>query len=573
MIVFRNIKFKNFMAVGETPVEIDLTASKTTLLVGQNGAGKSSMIEAISFALFGKPYRSIRKPQLVNSINGKGCLVEIEFTVGSHEFRVVRGMKPNKFEIWQNGRLINQDAATKDYQKHLEKNILKLNHKSFHQIVVLGSSSYVPFMQLPAASRREVIEDLLDIGIFTQMNQILKTRLQNNKSEIYDVEGLIEKTESLIEAQQAFIKDFESISNERIDEKNRELEGISKEIDSLMSEISALSHFIETSSEVEDALDTVQEKHRDAIATSGQHRQEVKGLVKEAKFFEAEDVCPTCSQIIDNEFRDRKLEEAKERSKELFGWINDTESEIAHFKAEIDKLTAKLREISSHNKTISANNRAISRLRVRESDVQNSLQALRTNNSDLEEATYKLDDLKASASSYALRKASLMDTRNYLTASFEMLKDTGIKTKIIKEYLPAMNQLINNYLQVMNFFVSFNLDENFNEVIKSRHRDEFQYSSFSEGEKSRIDLSLIFAWRQIARMKNSVATNLLILDEVMDSSMDAEGMDALMKILKNQGEETNIFVISHKSELTDGKFKRIIEFTKPHNFSAMKEIF
>jgi len=570
MISFRNIKWRNFLSTGNEETSIQLDRSPTTLIVGQNGAGKSTLLDALSFALFGKPHRNINKPQLVNSINNKNCEVEVSFDIGKHKFVVKRGIKPAKFEIWQNGNMINQSSAAKDYQNFLEQNILKLNHKSFHQIVVLGSSSFIPFMQLPTPHRRDVIEDLLDIQIFSKMGQLLKEKDGKIKESINGLNYEIDLTKEKTTLQQRYIRDITEINDEQILRKEEQMADNNVEI----KEIESLNKILEEKNvklqkELGDNLQKAQEKRQKLVEFKAQFNSQIKGVVKEAKFYEDNENCPTCEQDIDDQLRKTKLESAKAKASELNEGISRVNTELEYADISIDLLTSTSNSIVSNTNEISKNNASIASLQKQNTSISNEIQSLRGSTGDLSKANNEYRELVEAGETLLNNKNSLSSERLYLSVAGEMLKDTGIKTKVVKQYLPVMNTLINKYLQVLDFFVSFNLDESFSETIKSRHRDNFNYASFSEGEKQRIDLALLFTWRQIARMKNSTSTNLLVLDETFDSSLDHDGVENLMKILNTLDNNTNVFVISHKGDLLDGKFRNKITFKKEHNFSKM----
>lgn len=570
MIKFRNVRWKNFLSTGDKFLEVQLDRSPSTLIVGQNGSGKSTLLDALSFGLFGRAHRDINKLQMVNTINGKGTVVEVEFDIGPHSFKVVRGIKPNKFEIWQNGNMINQASMARDYQKFLEQNILKLNHKSFHQIVVLGSSSFIPFMQLPAYIRREVIEDLLDIQVFSKMNQILKERNGKLKEEINDTNYRLELLKEKVSLQRKYIRDITEINDGQIKEKRKEIDNLQSEIESLQEECKEATDYI---SEVQDELNANLKKQHDKkqalLQYQAQFQQQIRSVVKDAKFYEDNDSCPTCSQDISESVRSGKLEAAQTKAAELHKAMDDVSTESTSVEQDIERLNEIAEEVRKRSTLVSSNNSSIARMQGQIRNIENDISSLNGKGGDLGKANSELAQVIEERDNVSEQKLHLIDERTYNDAAAEMLKDTGIKTKIIKEYLPVMNKLVNNYLQVLDFFVSFHLDENFNEVIKSRHRDSFNYASFSEGEKQRIDLALLFTWRQIARMKNSTSTNLLVLDETFDSSLDHDGVDNLIKILGTLEDDSNVFVISHKGDLLDGKFRSKIEFSKEHNFSKM----
>ena len=571
MIYFNYVKWKNFLSTGNDWTNVQLDKSPTTLIVGQNGAGKSTLLDALSFALFGKPHRNINKPQLVNSINNKNCEVEVQFTIGRHQFKVIRGIKPGKFEIWQNGNMINQSSTAKDYQKYLEQNVLKLNHKSFHQIVVLGSSSFIPFMQLPAQHRRDVIEDLLDIQIFSKMNQILREKDTKLKEEINNITYEYDLNKEKVTLQKKYIRDITELNDEQIAKKVDKIEANQDEIEELNLVNEKLSgEILELQEGLQEDLKEAHNKQQSLMHYKAQFQTQVKSVVKDAKFYEENAVCPTCSQDIDNDLRHKKLSIAQSKAKELNEAILDASEQSTVVESTIERLNSVSEQVRENATSISSNNSTITRLQGQIHDLQNEIDSLQGSGGDLKKANEELNTLNEARNALSEEKLKLVDSRSYNQAASEMLKDTGIKTKVIKQYLPVMNNLINKYLQVLDFFVSFNLDENFNETIKSRHRDSFNYASFSEGEKQRIDLSLLFTWRQIAKMKNSTSTNLLILDETFDSSLDHDGIDNLMKILYTLDDNTNVFVISHKGDLLDGKFRSKIEFVKEHNFSKMR---
>ena len=569
MIKFKTLRYKNFLSSGNNFTEIQLDKSKSTLVVGQNGAGKSTMLDALSFALFGKAHRNINKTQLINSINNKGCLVEIEFNLSGNEFKVSRGIKPNVFEIWKNGTMLNQSSHSREYQKILEQNILKLNHKSFHQVVVLGSSSFIPFMQLPSHIRREVIEDLLDINVFSKMNIILKERNVQLKDKLRQIDYNIDIVKTKIESQKKYIRDIAALTEENRKDYESRIQASQNLVDELQNENSELSLGLDESvSEAEQGLKLLQDR-KQSLLLRGQDRQSsIRDLEKRITFFEENESCPVCDQAISDghkhaillstqEDRDRRKAEIKQIGTEGFAVESEIEQQtglLSTLRDRVHKLTANSKEISSLNATIS--------------DYRSHIE--KEIGTDLTQARADLTQFEDDRSTELEEKLKLSDDLSYNSVIIEMLKDTGIKTKIIKQYLPVMNKLVNQYLQILDFFVHFHLDESFQEVIRSRHRDEFTYDSFSEGEKQRIDLALLFTWRQVAKMKNSVSTNLLLLDETFDSSLDHDGVENLLKILYTLGEDTNVFVISHKGDILDGKFDSKIEFTKEKNFSQMK---
>ena len=570
MILFRSIQWKNFLSTGDNPIRIQLDRSPTTLIVGQNGAGKSTLLDALSFGLFGKAHRDINKMQLVNTINGRGLEVVVEFDIGSHKFKIIRGVKPNKFEIYQNGNMVNQDSDARDFQKYLEQNILKLNHKSFHQIVVLGSSSFIPFMQLPAYIRREVIEDLLDIQVFSKMNQLLKERNGKLKEEIADATFNYDLLREKVNLQRKYIRDITEMNEEQARQKQEQIDALQQEINDLQDKNAEHSEFIAQHQKgLDDAIKRTSKKRTAVLQYEAQFKTQIGQVVKDAKFYEENHVCPTCTQDIGDDIRSSKLEAAKARAKELQEAMVHASEQSATLESDLERLNETAESIREKTTNIHTNNQTITRLQGQIRTIEADIVAMSSKGGDLDVAQKELDEMVSDRDAMSERKLKLLEERTYNDAAAEMLKDTGIKTKIVKEYLPVMNNLVNKYLQVLDFFVSFHLDENFNEVIKSRHRDSFNYSSFSEGEKQRIDLALLFTWRQIARMKNSTSTNLLVLDETFDSSLDQDGVDNLMKILGTLENDTNVFVISHKGDLLDGKFRSKITFEKEHNFSVM----
>ena len=569
MILFKSLKYKNFLSTGDNWTNINLNKAKSTLIVGSNGAGKSTMLDAVSFALFGKPHRNINKPQLVNSINNRDCIVEVEFTVGSNHFKVVRGIKPTLFEIYQNGNMFDQSSHAKEYQKILEQNILKLNHKSFHQIVVLGSSSFIPFMQLPAQHRRDVIEDLLDINIFSKMNQLLKEKTSELKAKIKDVKYNLDLLSNKIDTQKKYIGDITTLNEGFIQKKKIDISNLNSEIVDLEKDNEVCQNFIdENQKTMQEELDRANDKKQALLQYQAQFQTKIKVLVKEAKFYEQNETCPTCTQSIDPVLRSNNLDTAQKKAKELKEAMDHGIKESVIVEQTIGRYTELAENIRQKLSAVSSNNNTINRLQRQIQSYQDEL--TKKSDGDLTKANEELQVLSDEQNSIKESGYGLNENLLYNQVMTEMLKDTGIKTKVIKQYLPVINHLVNQYLQTLDFFVHFDLDESFQETIRSRHRDAFSYDSFSEGEKQRIDLALLFTWRQIAKMKNSVATNLLILDETFDSSLDHEGVDNLMKILYTLDDDTNVFVISHKGEILDGKFVDKLEFYKDKNFSKIK---
>jgi DNA repair exonuclease SbcCD ATPase subunit len=573
MIRFKKLRWKNFLSTGNNFSEIDFTRAGTNLIVGENGAGKSTMLDALSFALFGKSHRNITKKQLINSINNKDCVVEVEFTVGSRDYRVKRGIKPNAFEIWKDGHMINQSSHAKEYQEILEKNVLQMSHKSFHQIVVLGSSSFVPFMQLNSSSRRDVIEDLLDINIFSKMNSLLKEKATQLKTEVESNTHSIEVVKTKISSQKKYIRDLTAINTQHRKEKESEIKELQDEISSLNDANTLLSETVTNLlPNLTTELNKVRTSKQKLEQYNSQFKSQVRTVVKEAKFFEDNDHCPTCDQEIGEELRNTKKETATQKAKKLKEAMDKAEEQLTEFNSSIADLEVQLQQCLDDQNMLNNNQQTIERLNRNVDKIRNDLLAMTDSDGDMSTANTELQELEDELLSLNDTKYLLNEKASYNRIAGELLRDTGIKTKIIKQYVPVINELTNKYLQILDFFVHFELDESFNETIRSRFRDAFSYDSFSEGEKQRIDLSLLFTWRQIAKMKNSVSTNLLILDETFDSSLDDDGVDNLMKIIESLKEDTNVFVISHKSELEDAHFERKLEFYKDKNFSKMKEI-
>ena len=571
MIHFEKLRYKNFLSTGNNFTEIDFEKAPTTLVVGQNGAGKSTMLDAISFGLFGKPHRKISKMQLVNSVNQKGTVVEVEFRIGKKQFKIVRTIKPNKFEVWIDGNMANQNSHVTDYQAMLEKNILKLNHKSFHQIVVLGSSSFIPFMQLSSQQRRGVIEDLLDINMFSIMNQLLKEKISILREKITQNENDINLVDSKINAQKKYLRDIASVNAQFRKEKEDMIVSTQEDIRVLNDKNIVLSKQVDNSLQpaidMQSSVIKVKEKFEETVANINAQFKVVK---KEHKFFSENDECPTCSQEIDLKLKQEKIKTTKERLDNLKIGLDKSHTERENYNKSIQLFQDTIDDCARYNSEISGNTKTIDKLNKVIDSLRNEIDSKIESSGDLSDANADLEEYRKEKEKHQDEKYKLNEQFSYHQVSGELLRDTGIKSKIIKQYLPVINKLTNQYLQTLDFFVHFDLDESFVETIRSRHRDAFTYDSFSEGEKQRIDLSLLFTWRQIAKMKNSVATNLLVLDETFDSSLDMEGVDNLMKILYTLQEDTKVFVISHKGELEDSIFDRKIEFVKDKNFSKIK---
>jgi len=552
MILFKELTYKNFLSTGYNAIKIDLNRSRSTLIVGTNGTGKSTILDAISFALFNKPHRNVKRGGLVNSVNGKGCEVTIEFDTAGHSWKVLRGIKPNKFEVYQNDKMIDQQTNVRDYQKFLEQNILKLNHKSFHQIVVLGSSSFIPFMQLKAWDRRDVIEDLLDISVFSKMKAALKIRNAQAKEWAKNSYTASVNQKDKIEYQKKHITQLESINEEAKKSFNEEIKEAQDKVASLKSDLDKYPDGLRGS------LNSLRKVREGLTTEKGRHSHSMKELVGKAKFFEVNTACPTCTQEISESVKNSMLTDVRTQAQQTQKDIELNQTKYDETIKTLEDVQIQISEMADINTNIStytSNMTALVNKQVKEVDID-------TPAKELVDMTYDLIDIQDNLT-------EAQDEILYNDIAAEMLKDTGIRTKIIREYLPAMNALINKYLQTLEFFVAFHLNENFEETIKSRHRDEFVYANFSEGEKMRIDLSLLFAWRQIAKMKNSTNTNLLILDETFDSSLDDEGTDNLMKILKTLEKGTNTFIISHKPDVLESKMEQKIEFIKRNNFSTI----
>jgi DNA repair exonuclease SbcCD ATPase subunit len=569
MILFKKLRWQNLLSTGNQMTEIRLDRSKSTLIVGENGAGKSTILDALVFALYGKPFRNINKPQLMNSITNKGLLVECEFSIGKNDFLVRRGMKPHLFEIYQNNVLINQSSSVKDYQDLFEKQILKLSFKSFGQIVVLGSANYLPFMQLPAHARREVIEDLLDIQIFSTMNTLLKEKIVENRTDINDIDHKITIIENKIELAEKHIISLRTNNEDLIKAKQDMINELLDRVASTEVLIEEASNQITTLNESIQDSSTVSRRKAKLVQMESDLETKIKKFKKEIDFFHDHDNCPTCRQGIDHNFKEEWITNRTTKTSE----IHDA---MAAIEKQMEIIETRLNEIAIINSQITICNTQITGYNADIRSWQNSIKTLnaeiesiRNNNRAIDSGNDDIDQFKKDLKKSAVRKEELAHHRQVLEVAGVLLKDTGIKTKIIKQYVPVMNKLINKYLAAMDFFVQFELDENFNETIKSRYRDDFSYASFSEGEKMRIDLSLMFTWRAIAKLRNSASTNLLIMDEVFDSSLDVGGTEEFMKILEGLTQDTNTFVISHKGDQLYDKFHSVIKFEKHANFSRM----
>jgi DNA repair exonuclease SbcCD ATPase subunit len=568
MILFKTIRWKNFLSTGNQYTEVDFTKNKTNLIVGTNGAGKSTVLDALTFALFGKPFRKINKPQLINSVNEKDCRVEVEFSIGNADWKVVRGIKPALFEIWRNDTSLDQSAAALDQQKWLEQNVLKMNYKSFTQIVILGSSTFVPFMQLSAAHRREVIEDLLDIKIFSSMNMVIKEKIRQTKEEIKVYELKKESLLDKVKMQQEFIEELENRGKESIDNSNRKISDLDKEIQQYMNENSTLEEPLYEYIREQDKLVGYAEKLRKLGNLKGKISQKVSTITKEHKFFTENTVCPTCTQSIEEIFRINRINDAQNKAKELQSGYKELEEAIKEEEERERQFNTLSKEISKLTNGISQNNIKINGLQRQIRNLEKEIQVLTENLANRNSEHEKLESFKDNLKITYDELASKKDTINYYDFSYSLLKDGGVKSKIIKKYLPLINQQVNRYLQMMDFYINFTLDEEFNETVQSPIHEDFSYASFSEGEKQRIDLALLFTWREVARMKNSVNTNLMILDEIFDSSLDSTGTEEFLKIIRYVIKDANIFVISHKTGLED-RFESVIKFEKVKGFSHM----
>ncbi len=569
MITFKKLRWKNFLSTGDQFTELTLDDEMSTLIVGTNGAGKSTMLDALCFVLFNKPFRKINKPQLVNTINEKGTVVEVDFSTNGKDYLVRRTIKPGKFEIFENGQLIDQDAANKDYQKYLEQSILKLNFKSFTQVVILGSSTFVPFMQLPGAHRREVIEDLLDIQIFSVMNSLLKDRMRDSYDSSRDCNHLLELAEGKVNSQQRSIAKLEQVNNERVQEKEESIKVKQNTIKELEKQLKPIENDIkvkETELLKFQSLNSSLEKLKNLKIKISSKKNTVK---KELKFFSENNVCPTCTQDIDTSFKEKRCKDLSKEESKFSKGLEALKIDIEKTLVDVNALTETNNDVIGLKNTLVNLERDINRCEKESIALEKQISVLQESRPNIQAEQEILEslnrDLLTTQNNCADINKKIME---YQTVS-HLLKDSGIKSTVINKYIPIFNTLINKYLQSMEFYVNFTLDNEFNEVIKSRFRDDFTYSSFSEGEKQKIDLALLFTWREVARMKNSASTNLLILDEVFDSSLDDSSTGELLKILRGLGDTTNLFVISHKGEILVDKFMRTIKFEKVNDFSKL----
>jgi len=569
MILFKKVRYKNFLSTGQQFIEIDLDRANATLVVGENGAGKSTMLDALCFGLFQRPFRSIKKDQLINSINEKECIVEVEFTVGQKDYKIIRGIKPNKFEIWCDGDMLNQDAAQRDYQKHLEQQILKLNYRSFTQVVILGNASFVPFMQLKARHRRQVVEEILDIEIFSKMNLLFREKQKNQDELIKQTDFNYQLVDNKIDDKKKYIDDISNRSKDLAESKKAELQKAATDIDNykedvkrVASEIAGLQKEIINHTKVNDKNKKLHNMEAKLENTCNKHK-------KDLGFFQTHNDCPTCQQAIDEEFKTTMQSKKAEKIQEVEIALGQIDKDIKTNEMKLDTINKTMVTIREKELLINRYETSINEIQKQKDRLWEEIENLTNEKVSTAGITGELTQLQERITDLEKDKITQKEEMVYIDTARHLMQDTGIKTKIIKQYLPIMNQLINKNLASMDFFVNFSLDEEFNETIKSRHRDEFNYHSFSEGEKLRIDLAILFTWREIAKLKNSTNTNLLILDEIFDSSLDSSGTDEFMRILHTTMEKENVFVISHKGDTLIDKFPRVMKFEKYKNFTRM----
>ena len=568
MILFEKIRWKNFLSTGNQFTEVELNKNSTTLIVGNNGAGKSTILDALCFVLFGKAFRKINKPQLINTTNEKDCLVEIELKIGSTDWMIRRGIKPNIFEIYRNGSVLDQSSSAIDQQKYLEQSILKMNYKSFTQIVILGSSNFVPFMQLSAASRREVIEDLLDIKIFSSMNVIIKEKIRTLKEEIRTLELKKESVKDKVEMQKNFIEELQNLSNANVNANKEKITDLDKEISDYLEENSSMEDPLRALIREQDEIIGYAEKLKKFGQLKGKISQKVSTITKEHKFFTENTVCPTCTQSIEEEFRLNRIKDAQDKAKELQSGYKELEEAIKEEEERERQFNNLSEEIRKLTNGISQNNIKINGLRRQIRNLEKEIQTITENLANRNSEHEKLEQFKSDLKSVYDDLSGKKDLIQYHDFSYSLLKDSGVKSKIIKKYLPLINQQVNRYLQMLDFYINFTLDEEFNETVQSPIHEDFSYSSFSEGEKQRIDLALLFTWREVAKFKNSTNTNLLILDEVFDSSLDGFGTEDFLKIIRYVIKDANVFIISHKVGMED-RFESVLKFEKVKGFSRM----
>ena len=571
MIIFETIRYKNFLSSGNNFTEIKLNSHGNNVIIGKNGAGKSTILDALTFVLFNKPFRKINKPQLVNTINGKDCCVEVEFSIGKKSYKIIRSMKPNKFEVYVDGEMMNQDAAAADQQKTLEQTILKLNYKSFTQIVVLGSSTFVPFMQLPLASRRDIIEDLLDIQVFSTMNSNLKDRMKQVNDDIRFKDKDLELVKHRIESQEDLIRELETQSDNLIKHKRDKISKLLSQSEDITTENHQITKYIENrKSDLFDG-DKLSKKYDSLKEFKIKFKTKLSNLNKELLFYTNNDTCPTCKQTLDSDFKQSKVDKNKKSISETEKAWGVLDEQISDVKTQINEYKEISNDIRDNYSAIDKNNGIINHINRQIKDLENEISSITDSKNNSSKEQEQLESLQEQKLAHEQTLFLHKETKDYFNVAANLLKDTGIKTRIIKRYLPVMNKLINQYLQQMDFFVNFTLSESFEETIKSRYRDDFSYSSFSEGEKSRIDIALMLTWRSVAKLKNSVDTNLLILDEIFDSSLDSTGTDELSYILRNFTNDLNLFIISHREHMVE-KFDRVLKFDKVKNFSKMEEL-
>ncbi len=569
MIYFKDIRWKNFLSTGNVWTKVKLDEHANTIIVGENGSGKSTILDALCFVLFNKPFRKISKSQMLNSINMGGLEVHVNFTIGKTDYIIKRGIKPALFEIYQDNTLLNQPGSSRDYQKQLEETILKLNFKSFTQIVVLGASTFIPFMQLSVAHRREVIEDLLDISIFSNMGKLLKDRVADNRESIRDTDYQIDLLMNKIETQQSYIRKIKEQNDDTIATFQGLIDGAQEEINDLSQLSNNILKDIEKLSEEVQPLKGEETKRTKLDDIHKRMNTKVKNIQKKIQFFAETNNCPTCSQEIDETIKKQKIAEHEDQQKEIHDGEDKLVEEVAKLDKRIMELMKKQTELNSLQTQITENNSNIKSLNKSIKKNQDEIEKIKSTGVDSTDAIETLKTHEDDKRIYETKKEELVNEKELFGVAVNMLKDDGIKKKIIKQYVPVMNKLINKYLAALDFFVLFELDEQFNEVIRSRHRDEFSYASFSEGEKMRIDLALLFTWRAIAKLKNSINTNLLVLDEVFDASLDNNGCDEFLKLLNQLDNQTNVFVISHKGDILAEKFRNQIKFEKIKNFSRI----
>ena len=568
MITFNTIKWRNFLSTGNQFTEVNFTKNKTNLIIGTNGAGKSTILDALCFSLFGRSFRKINKPQLINTVNEKDCIVEVEFLIGTSEWKVIRGIKPNIFEIYCNDKVIDQVSAANDQQKWLEQTVLKMNYKSFTQIVILGSSAFVPFMQLPTSHRREVIEDLLDIKIFSSMNTVIKEKIRKIRDEVKTLELKKESLFDKVEMQKNFIEELENRGNANINANKEKIANLDSEVVDCIKENTLMEEDVLKNIKKQEEVAGASDKLKKLGTLKGKISQKVSTITVEHKFFNENTVCPTCTQEIDEEFRINKINDAQNKAKDLQSGYKELEVAIKEEEDREHQFITLSKEITKLTHEVSRNNTKISgcqrQIRDLENEIQKLTNQLKNRNSEHEKLESFQESLHNTYDELAIKKDSI----NYYDFSYGLLKDGGVKSKIIKKYLPLINQQVNRYLQMMDFYINFTLDEEFNETVQSPIHEDFSYASFSEGEKQRIDLALLFTWREVARMKNSVNCNLMILDEIFDSSLDSSGTEEFLKIIQFVVKDANIFVISHKAGLED-RFESVIRFEKIKGFSRI----